>query len=59
MDLTWKILLEDSSSLSNDITAIKILLKIYYINILNLEKREMNIIMNENNFEVLKLFYYC
>jgi hypothetical protein len=52
-DLTWEILLEDSSSFSNDISLVKILVKIIYINIPNLDKKELNLIFDEKNFEVL------
>jgi len=51
-DLTWEILLEDSSSVSNDISLVKILVKIIYLNIPSLEKKELNLIMDEKSFEV-------
>ena len=56
-DLTWEILLEDSSSVSNDISLVKILVKIIYLNIPSLEKKELNLIMDEKSFEVLNYIY--
>ena len=55
-DLTWEILLEDSSSVSNDISLVKILVKIIYLNLPSLEKRELNLIMDEKSFEVKNVY---
>ena len=55
-DLTWEILLEDSSSVSNDISLVKILVKIIYLNLPSLEKKELNLIMDEKSFEVKNVY---
>jgi hypothetical protein len=51
-DLTWEIILEDSSSVSNDISLVKILIKLHYLNLPTLEKKELNLILDEKSFEV-------
>lgn len=50
--MDWQIVLEDTSSITNDINLIKILIKIVYINTTTLEKKELNIILDEKTFEV-------
>jgi hypothetical protein len=50
--MDWQIVLEDTSSITKDISLIKILLKIVYINTTILKKNELNIILDEKSFEV-------
>ena len=51
-----EILLEESSSVSNDISLVKILVKIIYLNLPSLEKKELNLIMDEKSFEVKNVY---
>ena len=50
--IEWQIILEDSSNLTSDISLIKILIKLSYINIPTLDQRELNLVMDEKSFDV-------
>ena len=44
--------MEDSSSITSDISLIKILIKLSYYNMPTLEERVLNLILDEKSFEV-------
>jgi hypothetical protein len=50
-DIKWEVLLEDNSNKSNDISQIKILIKIFYVSIPTLKEEELNLIFDEKSFE--------
>jgi hypothetical protein len=50
--MKWDILLEDQSSLSADISQIRILVIIKYMNITTLEVKEIELLFNEKTFDV-------
>ena len=50
--IEWQIILEDSSNLTSDISLIKILIKLSFINIPSLDQRELNLVMDEKSFNV-------
>lgn len=54
INISWEILLEKESNDVKDIDQIKILLKLQYINKINLEVRDLNIILNETQFDELQ-----
>ena len=53
LDLTWEILLEDQSSVSLDISQVKIIVRIIYMSVSNLKKLELNLVFDENTFDVI------
>ena len=55
LDLNWEIIFDDSSDKTVNISQIKILLKISYINLSNMEKSELNLILNEEEFNKILL----
>ena len=54
INMSWEILLEKESNEVKDIDQIKILLKLEYIDKINLEVKDLNIILNETQFEELQ-----
>jgi hypothetical protein len=52
LNMKWDVILEDQSSLSSDISQIKILLKIRYMNLTSLEEKELDLLFDEKSFEV-------
>jgi hypothetical protein len=44
--------MEDSSSITSDISLIKILIKLTYFNLPTLDERELNLVLDEKSFEV-------
>jgi hypothetical protein len=52
LDINWEIVLEDQSSKSLDISQVKIMVKISYMSVTTLIKKELNLIFDENTFEV-------
>ena len=52
LDISWNIVLEDQSSKSMDISQVKIEVKIRYLSVGKLEKKELNLLFDENTFDV-------
>ena len=50
LDLNWEILFDDSSDKTPNISQIKILVKFSYINLSNMKKEELNLILSEEEF---------
>ena len=55
LDINWEIMLDDSSDKTPNISQIKILVKISYLNLSLMKKEELNLILNENEFNSLLL----
>ncbi len=53
LDISWDIVLEDQSSKSMDISQVKIEVKISYLSVSKLEKKEINLLFDENSFDVI------
>jgi hypothetical protein len=52
LNIKWDIVLEDQSSLSADISQIKILLKLRYLNLPTLQEKELELLFDEKAFDV-------
>ena len=50
LDLNWEILFDDSSDKTQNMSQIKILVKFSYINLSNMKKEELNLILSEEEF---------
>jgi len=50
LDLNWEILFDDSSDKTPNMSQIKILVKFSYINLSNMKKEELNLILSEEDF---------
>ena len=50
LDLNWEILFDDSSDKTPNMSQIKILVKFSYINLSNMKKKELNLILSEEEF---------
>ncbi len=50
LDLNWEILFDDSSDKTPNMSQIKILVKFSYINLSNMKKEELNLILSEEEF---------
>ena len=50
LDLNWEILFDDSSDKTPNMSQIKILVKFSYINLSNMIKEELNLILSEEEF---------
>lgn len=55
LDLNLEIIFDDSSDKTPNISQIKILLKISYINLSSMKKSELNLILNEEEFNKVLL----
>ena len=55
LDLNLEIIIDDSSDKTPNISQIKILLKISYINLSSMKKSELNLILNEEEFNKVLL----
>ena len=55
LDLNLEIIFDDSSDKTPNISQIKILLKISYINLSSMKKSELNLILNEKEFNKVLL----
>jgi hypothetical protein len=55
LELNWEIIYDDSSNITTNINQIKILLKIFYLNLNDLKVENLNIILNEKEFNNLLL----
>lgn len=50
LDLNWEILFDDSSDKTPNMSQIKIMVKFSYINLSNMKKEELNLILSEDEF---------
>lgn len=50
LDLNWEILFDDSSDKTPNMSQIKIMVKFSYINLSNMKKEELNLILSEEEF---------
>ena len=50
IDLNWEIIFDDSSDKTPNISQIKILVKLSYLNISKMQKEELNLLLNEDEF---------
>ena len=50
LDLNWEILFDDSSDKTPNLSQLKILVKFSYINLSNMKKEELNLILSEDEF---------
>ena len=55
LDLNWEIIFDDSSDQTPNMSQIKILVKIFYLNLSNMKKSELNLILNEEEQKYLSL----
>ena len=55
LDLNWEIIFDDSSDKTPNISQIKILVKFSYLNLSSMKKEELNIILNEEEFNKMLL----
>ena len=52
---SWEIIFDDSSDKTPNMSQIKILVKFSYLNLSNMEKSELNLILNEEEFNRMLL----
>ena len=55
LDINWEIMFDDSSDKTPNISQLKILVKISYLNLSLMKKEELNLFLNENEFNNLLL----
>ena len=55
MDINWEIIFDDSSDKIPNMSQIKILVKFSYLNLSSMKKEELNLILNENEFNKMLL----
>ena len=55
LDLNWEIIFDDSSDKTPNISQIKILVKFTYLNLSNIKKEQLNLILNEDEFNNMML----
>ena len=55
MDINWEIIFDDSSDKTPNMSQIKILVKLSYLNLSLMKKEELNLILNENEFNKMLL----
>ena len=53
--MNWEIVFDDSSDKTPNISQLKILVKFSYLNLSLMKKEELNLILNENEFNKLLL----
>ena len=53
--MNWEIMFDDSSDKTPNISQLKILVKFSYLNLSLMKKEELNLILNENEFNKLLL----
>ena len=53
--MNWEIVFDDSSDKTPNISQLKILVKFSYLNLSLMKKEELNLILNENEFNNLLL----
>ena len=55
MDINWEIIFDDSSNKTPNMSQIKILVKLSYLNLSSMKKEELNLIINEKEFNNMLL----
>ena len=55
LDLNWEINFDDASDKTPNISQIKILVKFTYLNLSNMKKEQLNLILNEDEFNNMML----
>ena len=55
LDIKWEILLDDNSSITKDISQIKILIKIFYMNMKDLSIKQIKLKLIQKEFDVFLL----
>ena len=55
LDINWEIILDDSSDQTLNMSQIKILVKLSYLNMSLMKKEELNLILRENEFNKMLL----
>ena len=55
LDINWEIVFDDSSDQTPNMSQIKILVKLSYLNLSLMQKEELNLILNENEFNNMLL----
>ena len=55
LDINWEIIFDDSSDTTPNISQLKILVKITYLNLSQMKRGELNLLLNENEFNNLLL----
>ena len=55
LDINWEIIFDDSSDQTPNMSQIKILVKLSYLNLSLMQKEELNLILNENEFNNMLL----
>ena len=55
LDINWEIIFDDSSDQTPNISQIKILVKLSYLNLSLMQKEELNLLLNENEFNNMLL----
>jgi len=55
LDINWEIIFDDSSNKTPNMSQIKILIKFSYLNLSSMKKEELNLILNQNEFNKILL----
>ena len=55
MDINWEIIFDDSSNKTPNMSQIKILVKFSFLNLSSMKKEELNLILNQNEFNKILL----
>ena len=55
LGINWEIIFDDSSNKTPNMSQIKILVKFSYLNLSSMKKEELNLILNENEFNKMLL----
>ena len=55
LDLNWEIIFDDTSDKTPNMSQIKILVKLSYLSLSNMKKSELNLILNEEEFNKMLL----
>ena len=55
LDLNWEIIFDDTSDKTPNMSQIKIRLKLSYLSLSNMKKSELNLILNEEEFNKMLL----
>ena len=55
LDINWEIIFDDSSDKTPNMSQIKILVKLSYLNLSLMKKEELNLILNESEFNKMLL----
>ena len=55
LDFNWEIIFDDSSDKTPNISQIKILVKFTYLNLSNMKKEQLNLVLNEEEFNNMML----